>query len=281
MEKKLDNSRAEKLRKWYELEKQIKERMKNIKFKIAVMSGKGGVGKSFVTANLAIALSLRGFKVGVLDADIHGPSIPRLLGVHTKGLTADEKGIKPAISNHGIKIISIDFLLPSGESPVVWRGPLKTAAIRQFLGQVDWGELDFLLIDLPPGTGDEPLTIAQSIPDMTAVIMVTIPSELSQDVVKKAITFARAVKVPLLGIIENMSYFTCPKCGERHYIFGKGGGESLSKATGVTMLGSIPLDPEASEMADKGLSFLTEMKESEIAKEFNKIVDKVLEKIKA
>ena len=183
----------------------IKDKMSQIKHKIAIISGKGGVGKTLVTINLASSLARDGKKVGVLDADLTGPCVPKMLGLKGARLQAGPDGIGPAEGPEGIKTVSMDFLLPSDESPVVWRGPLKMGAIRQFLGEVNWGPLDYLLVDLPPGTGDESLSILQLLPEMDGVVIVTIPSEVSQAVVKKAVTFAREMKIPILGIVENMA----------------------------------------------------------------------------
>jgi len=254
--------------------------MKTIKHKVAVMSGKGGVGKSVVTANLAAALAERGYKIGILDADIHGPSIPKIMGLHGKILEASANGkITPIQADNGVKVVSMDFLLDETQ-PVIWRGPLKAAAIRQFLSDVDWGELDLLLIDLPPGTGDEPLSILQFIPDIDGVIIITIPSEVSQVVVKKAVTFAQRLNAPILGIIENMSGLICPKCGARIDVFSTGGGEKIAKEFSISFLGRIPLDPMISKAADMGKSFLQLFPESETSKSFMKISEKIRELLK-
>src|SRR4030042_5463476 len=194
-----------------EEQKELKDRMGKIKHKIAIISGKGGGGKSTVTVNLATAFALQGKRVGVLDADIHGPSVPRLLGLEGKEVKASPIGAFPVEGPLGMKVMSIDFFL-SEESPAIWRGPLKMRAIKQFLSEVVWGELDYLFIDLPPGTGDEPLSIAQLLPEMDGVVIVTIPSEVSQIVVKKSAFFARQLAMPIAGIVENMSGFVCHHC---------------------------------------------------------------------
>ncbi len=252
-------------------------RLENIKHKIAILSGKGGVGKSIVTTNLAIALAWKGRPnlVGVLDADITGPSIPKMLGVRGQRLNAGPPGIFPVLGPLGIKVVSMDFLLPSDETPVIWRGPLKSAAIRQFLSEVVWGELEFLLVDLPPGTGDEALSILQLIPEIDGVIIVTIPSEVSQLVVKKAITFVRELKAPVIGVIENMSEFVCPKCGYVANIFGSGGGEKISRELGVPFLGKIPIDARIAKTSDDGLPFIVTHHDSPPAKSFMEIVEKI------
>jgi ATP-binding protein involved in chromosome partitioning len=263
----------------YEEERQLKIRMSAVKHKIAVISGKGGVGKSVVTVNLAIALAWHGHphSVGVLDADIHGPCIPKMLGIRGRQLSIGPSGIFPALGPLGLKVVSMDFLLPSDDTPVIWRGPLKTGAIRQFLSEVAWGELDFLLIDLPPGTGDEPLSIMQLIPGMDGVVIVTIPSEVSQIVVRKAVTFARQFNVPVFGIIENMSGFVCPKCGNEINVFKVGGGQKMAEELKVPFLGRIPLDPKICEDSDRGAPFIVEHPDSPAAKAFMKIVEKIEE----
>ncbi len=196
-------------------QKLIEEKMANVKHKIAIISGKGGVGKTLVTVNLAAALAAKGRKgkVGILDADLTGPCVPKMLGLKGHKMELGPAGIMPARGSEDIAVVSMDFLLPGGDSPVIWRGPLKMGAIRQFLGEVAWGDLNYLLIDLPPGTGDESLSVLQLLPELDGVIIVTIPSEVSQAVVKKAVTFARQMNVPILGIVENMSGLVCPHCG--------------------------------------------------------------------
>lgn len=256
-------------------ERLLKIRMEKIRHKVAVISGKGGVGKSTVTVNLAIAFAMNGYRVGILDADIHGPSIPKMLGLSGNRLEVGPPGVFPAIGPFGIRVVSIDFLLPNEESPVIWRGPLKMAAIRQFLSDIVWGELDLLLIDLPPGTGDEPLSIAQLLPDMDGVIIVTIPSEVSQLVVKKAVNFARTLGLPIIGIIENMSGFLCPNCGARIDIFQSGGGERMAKEMSVPFLGRIPIDPRVCEDSDRGKPFIVECKNSPSSKAFMEIFKKI------
>lgn len=259
-----------------QLEK-IEERMKNIKYKVAILSGKGGVGKSTITANLAVALASRGRPnlIGVLDADITGPSIPKILGVRGGHLNAGPAGIFPVFGPLGIKVVSMDFLLPSDETPVIWRGPLKSVAIRQFLSDVVWGELEYLLIDLPPGTGDEALSIMQFIPKVSGVIIITIPSEVSQLVVKKAVTFTHELKAPIVGIIENMSGFVCPNCGSIINIFKVGGGEKIAEELKVPFLGKIPLDPRICETSDDGIPFIVKHPNTPASKSFMDIVEKI------
>jgi ATP-binding protein involved in chromosome partitioning len=251
--------------------------MSRIKHKIAVISGKGGVGKSTVAANLAMAFALHGYKdnVGILDVDIHGPCIPKLLGLKGKKFQISPIGALPVTGPEGIKVVSMDFLIQSQETPIIWRGPLKMQAIRQFLSDFMWGELDFLFIDAPPGTGDESLSVMQLIPEMDGTIIVTIPSEVSEDVVKKAVSFSRQMGIPVIGIVENMSGFTCPKCGEKINILGAGGGKRIAEELDVPFLGQIPIDPKICEEADKGVSFLAENANSASAKAFEEIVKNV------
>ncbi len=261
-----------------EEQQQLKERMGKIKHKIAIISGKGGVGKSTVTVNLAAAFALQGKRVGVLDADIHGPSVPRLLGLEGKQVKASPVGAFPIEGPLGMKIMSIDFFLNEA-SPTIWRGPLKMRAIKQFLTEVVWGELDYLFIDLPPGTGDEPLSVAQLLPDMDGVVIVTMPSQLSSSIVKKAVTFAEHLKMQTIGVVENMSGFVCLHCGKKTEIFGSGGGERMAQQVGVPFLGSIPIDPEVGVDTDKGTPFVLAHKNSAASKAFMQIVAKVQEYI--
>ena len=257
-----------------EEQQKMKDEMGKIKHKIAVISGKGGVGKSTVTVNLAVAFAQKGNKVGILDADIHGPSVPRLLGLEGQLVKTGPPGAFPVDGPLGIKVMSIDFFLPE-QAPTIWRGPLKMRAIRQFLTDIVWGELDFLFIDLPPGTGDEPLSIAQLLPEMDGVVIVTMPTGLSSSVVKKAITFAERLNMPIIGVIENMSGFICPHCGKKTEIFQSGGGKKMAEEVGVPFLGSIPIDPKVSAESDKGQPFIIANKNSAATKAFMQIVEEV------
>jgi len=257
----------------------IKQRMSRVKHKIAIISGKGGVGKSLVTVNLAAALAGEK-KVAILDSDLTGPCVPKMLGIKGSKLEVGPAGIGPATGPMGIKVVSMDFLLPSDDSPVIWRGPLKMSAIRQFLGEVNWGNLDYLLVDLPPGTGDESLSIMQLLPDMDGVVIVTIPSEVSQSVVKKAVTFARKMEVPIFGLVENMSGMVCPHCGELIEVFGGDGGARVAEEMNVELLGSIPMDPRVSTDSDEGTPFIVRHPDSPAAKAFEKIVEKIKKKVK-
>ena len=260
-----------------EEQRKLKARTSKIRHKIAVISGKGGVGKSTVTVNLAMAFAMHGYaySVGILDADITGPCVPKIIGLHGQRLQAGPAGAFPAMGSLGIKVVSMDFLLPSDETPVIWRGPLKMKAISQFLSEIAWGELEFLFIDLPPGTGDEPLSIMQLIPEMDGVVIVTIPSEVSQIVVKKAVTFSRQLNIPVIGIIENMSGFVCPKCGAEIEIFKVGGGKKIAEDLKVPFLGKVPIDPEICEDSDRGTPFITEHMDSPATKAFMEIVKKI------
>jgi Mrp family chromosome partitioning ATPase len=244
-----------------------------IKHKIIIASGKGGVGKSTISVNLARALQLKGFRVGILDADITGPDIPKLLGIEEQKLTQGSDGINPADAD-GIRAASMALILSSRDSPVVWRGPMKMAAIKQFIQDVNWGFLDFLLIDLPPGTSDEPLSVLQLIPELAGAIIVTTPQDVSLLDSRKAVNMVKGMKIPVLGIVENMSGFKCPHCQEIINIFSTGGGLEMAEEMDVPFLGSIPIDPEVCSMGDRGMTFV---KSKTLAGErFSQIVDKLL-----
>jgi Mrp family chromosome partitioning ATPase len=222
----------------------------SIKHTIAVMSGKGGVGKSTVTALVAAQLAKKLKSVGILDADITGPSIPKLFGIKEQPASLPT-GIVPPKSRLGIRIMSLNLLLPHEDDPVVWRGPLIASAVKQFWTDVIWGDLDYLVVDLPPGTGDAPLTVLQSLP-LDGLIVVSSPQELAVMVVKKAVKMAEMLNVPILGLIENMSYLTCPKCGEKIEVFGPSRAEKLALEKGIRFLGSLPIDPKLAELGDRG-----------------------------
>ncbi|HVP17000.1 MAG TPA: Mrp/NBP35 family ATP-binding protein [candidate division Zixibacteria bacterium] len=258
-------------------EQKLRAKMSRVRHKIAVISGKGGVGKSTVAVNLAVAFAMHGHadRIGILDADIHGPTVPRMLGLTGQRLQVGPPGAFPASGTLGIKVVSMDFLMPDENAAVIWRGPLKMTAIRQFLSEIVWGDLDILLIDLPPGTGDEPLSIAQLLPEMDGVIIVTIPSKVSQVVVKKSVTFARQLGMPIIGVIENMSGFICPDCGKKSDIFESGGGQKISEELNIAFLGSIPIDQRICEDADRGEPFIVEHPDSAASKSFMEIVRKI------
>lgn len=253
------------------------ENIKNIDNVLVVMSGKGGVGKSTVAANLAVELSTRGYQVGLVDADMHGPDIPQMLGlVDDKPVMNDDKKIVPVSYSNNLRVISIEYFLPSRDTPVIWRGALKHKMIEQFVKDIAWGKLDFLIFDLPPGTGDEPLSIVQLLPKITGFVIVGTPQEVAMIDVKKAINFAKQLKAPVVGLIENMSGFVCPHCGEVTYIFKKGSGEKVSKEFGVNFLGSIPMEPSVVEDGDDGTPMILSHPESNSAKSFRSIVDGIL-----
>ena len=230
----------------------LAERMAKVKHKILVLSGKGGVGKSTVAANLALHLALNGRRVGLLDVDIHGPSIPRLFGVGGTSTFMVGDSMMPVEISETLKIMSIAFCLADGDTAVIWRGPMKIGVIRQFLADVEWGELDYLVVDCPPGTGDEPLSAAQMLSDADGAVVVTTPQDVSVDDVRRSIGFCRKLDLAVLGVVENMSGFVCPKCGEVTDIFGAGGGEAMAENMGVPFLGRIPLDPAVREACDTG-----------------------------
>jgi len=260
-----------------EVRSRIEARMGKIGHKILILSGKGGVGKSVVTANLALALAeMRGEgRIGILDGDLTGPSIPKILKARGQRLSAGPPGIFPAKGPLGIKIVSMDYLLPDDETPVIWRGPMKARAIMEFLSEVVWGELDYLLVDLPPGTGDEALTMAQSIPKIDGAIIVTIPTELSKLIVGKAVSFCRRLELPILGVIENMSWLSCPSCGARIEIFPGKGGVEIAEEMGLKLLGRIPLDPDISRASDLGEPYVIKYPDRLGAREFLKIAKEI------
>ncbi|MCK4652189.1 MAG: Mrp/NBP35 family ATP-binding protein [Methanosarcinales archaeon] len=256
----------------------LKERMANVKHKILVMSGKGGVGKTTVAINLALTLATKGYEVGVMDADIHGPNVPKMLGIEDLRPDVAEDGILPVLVPPRLKVMSLAFLLESKDTPVVWRGPLKMGAIKQFISDVFWGNLDYLIVDLPPGTGDEPLSVAQLIPDIDGAIIVTTPQDVALLDSRKSVSFARAIGMPIIGIIENMSGFKCPNCGEVIDLFKIGGGEHSAADMDVPFLGRIPIEPKIVESGDSGIPFVLEH-ESEAADAFEAIVDRVKEMV--
>lgn len=248
--------------------------LKKIKQKFIIMSGKGGVGKTSTSVNLAIALSNKGFQVGLMDVDLHGPDVPRMLGMNGMlDLSKNHKLLPMKYSDH-LSAVSIESLTPNKDDAIIWRGPIKYSAIKQFIGDVDWGELDFLLIDSPPGTGDEPLTVAQTIKDAKAII-VTTPQEVSLADVRKSINFCKTVKMELFGLIENMSGFICPHCNKTIDLFGTGGGEKTALETGIEFLGKIPFDQNVVSCGDAGLSLIDKYSDSPVAMAFNGIADKM------
>ena len=223
----------------------------NIKHVIGVVSGKGGVGKSLVTASLANALAKTGASVGILDADITGPSIPKMYGLTGPADALDENQILPELTANGIKVMSLNLIMPDPEQAVVWRGPIIAGVVKQFWTDVVWGELDYLLVDMPPGTGDVPLTVFQSLP-VDGIFIVTSPQDLVRMIVAKAVNMAKLMNIPVLGVIENYSYLKCPDCGRRIDVFGKSRVEEVAKETGIPLAGQIPIDPEYAQMSDEG-----------------------------
>ena len=265
----------ERRKKLEEEQKKVKEAMSHVKHKIAVFSGKGGVGKTTVAVNLAYELSIQNNDTGLLDADMHGPNVPKMLGIEDAKVYGDENGILPIAINEHLKVISLAFMLEK-DMPVIWRGPLKTAAIRQFLGEVKWGELDYLIADLPPGTGDEVLSIAQMIPGAEAII-VTTPQDVALLDSRRAVNFARKLGMNVLGIIENMSGFRCPYCGKEINLFKIGGGEKAAKELQVDFLGRIPIDEKIVINGDEGKPFV--INDSDASKAFKEIVEKIKKKM--
>lgn len=257
-------------------ERKLKERMAQIRHVVVVLSGKGGVGKSTVAANLAVALEARGFQVGLLDADMHGPSVPKILNIESISLYSDGENIVPARLGDGLHVMSIGFLTQKRDEAVIWRGPLKMNVLRQLLADVEWGSLDFLIVDLPPGTGDEPLSICQLIPDATGGIVVTTPQELSIADVRKCIDFCRKLELPVLGVVENMSGFLCPHCGKEVDIFGEGGGEKMAEEMDVPFLGRVPIDPAIVKACDEGEPFIQRFPDSPSSRAFLAAVEPVV-----
>jgi len=249
-------------------QQQIRDRVKQIKHQILVLSGKGGVGKSTVAVNLAISLTLEGKKVGLLDIDIDGPSVPKVLNLEGAILQTDGETLLPVEVSENLKVMSIGFLLPNNDDAVIWRGPRKYHMIKQFLKDVNWGHLDFLIIDSPPGTGDEPLSIVQLLENADGAIIVTTPQEVALSDVRKGISFCRNLNLPVIGVLENMSGFVCPKCGEMTYIFKSGGGEKMAKQMNVPFLGRIPIDPQIVRACDSGRPYVQHYSSSQAAQAF-------------
>lgn len=248
----------------------------DVKHVILVLSGKGGVGKSTVAVNLAYALSNHGRQVGLLDLDIHGPNIPKMLGLEDHQLSSEDNKIIPVRVTGSLQVISMAFLLPEKHSPVVWRGPMKATAIKQFLEDTKWGSLDYLVVDLPPGTGDEALTIAHIAPNLRGAVIVTTPQDVSTLDSTKAITFIEMLKLDVLGVVENMSAMACPHCGEMIELFGAGGGERIAKEHNVPFLGSIPLDPEMRKAGDEGRPFILRRKDSPSWKAIDMVMENLV-----
>ena len=258
-------------------QEQIRQRTRLIRHQVVVLSGKGGVGKSTVAVNLATSLALAGKKVGLLDIDIHGPSIPKTLNLEGKALQVVGDAIVPVRMNENLKVMSIGFMLRDDDDAVIWRGPRKYHMIKQFLKDVDWGSLDFLVIDCPPGTGDEPLSIIQLLECADGALIVTTPQEVALADVRKSISFCRNLNLPILGVVENMSGFVCPNCAERIDIFKSGGGEQMARQMHVRFLGRIPIDPQVVDACDSGKPFIHYHKQTAASTAFEKIAEALLQ----
>ena len=249
----------------------LQSRMCRIQHKIVVLSGKGGVGKSTIAVNLATALKLAGMRVGLLDIDLHGPSVPTMLGLEGERPLGGPDGIEP-VDKDGMKVISIGFLLADKDDAVIWRGPRKMGAIQQFLSDVNWGDLDYLVVDTPPGTGDEQLSLCQLVDGLEGAVVVTTPQKVAAADVRKSINFCKELKLPVLGVVENMSGFVCPKCGELTDLFCSGGGSKTAEDMKVPFLGKIPLDPQIAHACDDGKAFITEFSKSPTAECMSDII---------
>jgi Mrp family chromosome partitioning ATPase len=252
----------------------VKASLQKIKHKFMIMSGKGGVGKTSTSVNLAMALAKKGFKVGIMDVDMHGPDIPRMLGLEGMLDLNENKKLSPMRYSENLSAVSIESLTQNKDDAIIWRGPIKYSAIRQFIADVEWGDIDYLIIDSPPGTGDEPLTIAQVISDAKAII-VTTPQEVALADVRKSINFCKTVKMEIFGLIENMSGFACPHCGELVDLFGSGGGEKTAAAMGVNFLGKVPFDQNVVACGDAGISYQEKYADSPVTKVFEDITERM------
>lgn len=239
----------------YEARMRLAERVSRIRHKVLVLSGKGGVGKSTVAANLAVFLALNGRRVGLLDVDIHGPSIPKLMGLESHSAHVEDGCMVPAEAATNLRVMSIGFMLKDRDTALIWRGPMKIGVIQQLLRDTEWGDLDFLVVDCPPGTGDEPLSVAQFLGDADGAVIVTTPQAVAVSDVRKSIVFCRKIGLPVLGVVENMSGFVCPHCGQTSDIFKRGGGEEMCQDMKVPFLGRIPLDPQVVQAGDSGEPF--------------------------
>ena len=257
-------------------ERTLRDRMAKIDYKLLVLSGKGGVGKSTVAANLAVALARAGKRVGLLDIDVHGPSIPRMMGLETGQVQGTNEAILPVKVGDNLAVMSTGFLLPDPRQPIIWRGPRKHGVIRQFLKDVAWGQLDYLVVDSPPGTGDEPMSIAQLVGSSAGAVIVTTPQDVAVSDVRRCVTFCSEVSLPVVGIVENMSGLLCPKCGERIDLFKRGGGMALATEMDVPFLGQIPIDPEVVTAGDAGTPLLHDGSQSQATKAFADVVDVIL-----
>ncbi|MDR2846689.1 MAG: Mrp/NBP35 family ATP-binding protein [Candidatus Methanoplasma sp.] len=260
-------------------ETRLHDSLGKIKHVVIVMSGKGGVGKSTVSANLAQTLSMKGYDVGLMDVDITGPNIPKMFRIEDEKLDIQNEKLVPVLVPPSLKVMSMAFLLPDKDSAIMWRGPVKMGAIKQFIEDVEWGNLDYLVVDMPPGTGDEALSIVQLIPKADGVVIVTTPQDVALLDSRKSITFAAQTKLPVLGLVENMSGFICPHCGERIDIFKSGGGEETAKSMNIQFLGRVPLEPGVVASGDSGLPIVISAPESEAARSFSVIIDKLIKTV--
>ncbi len=258
----------------------VTERLSHIHYKLMVMSGKGGVGKSTVTTNLAATLASDGYQVGILDADIHGPNIPRMLGLDLQELVGTGDGLKPVVPFPNLKVVSMALLSKDADEPIVWRGPVKHNLIRQFVADVQWGDLDFLIVDLPPGTGDEPLSVAKIMERVDGAIVVTTPQDVALLDSRKAVTFSRRLKIPVMGIVENMSGLVCPHCSKEIDLFKIGGGEKAAEELAVPFLGRIPIEPDMVEMCDSGKPIVLNRPYSRAKKAFREVTRNLLDGLK-
>lgn len=262
-----------------EEDSKLNESLSKIKHVIIVLSGKGGVGKSTISSNLASALSTKGYDTGVMDIDITGPNIPKMFGIEDEKLDVQEGKLIPIMVPPSLKVMSMAFLLPTKDTPVMWRGPMKMTAIRQFIEDVEWGDLDYLVIDMPPGTGDEALSIMQLIPKPDGAVIVTTPQDVALMDSRKSITFVNEAKIPILGLVENMSGFICPHCDKVTDIFKSGGGEAVAKEFGIQFLGKIPIELSVVESGDAGLPIVLGKPESASAKAFTSMIEKIVKKV--
>lgn len=260
-----------------EQDKKLDGKMDQIKNKIIVLSGKGGVGKSTVSVNLAFSLVMKGYRVGLLDTDLHGPNVGKMLGLEGETLTGADKIINPVETAGNLKVMSMAFSGNHPDDPIIWRGPMKMGVIKQFLADVEWGELDYLIIDSPPGTGDEPLTVCQNIKNLTGAVIVTSPQDVAILDSRKSISFARKLDIPVMGVVENMSGLICPHCGEAVPLFGEGGGEKAADDMSVPFLGKIPLDPAVVSCGDSGRPYIESYKDSPVAQAMDVMVGKIVE----
>ena len=257
----------------------LQESLGKIKHVVIVMSGKGGVGKSTVSSNIAATLSMMGYQTGIMDVDITGPNIPKMFGIEDERLDVVDEKLVPVLVPPSLKVVSMAFLLPSKDDAVVWRGPVKMTAIRQFLEDVTWGDLDYLVVDMPPGTGDEAISIIQLIPKADGMVIVTTPQEVALLDSRKSITFSAQANIPIIGLIENMSGFICPHCGEKTDIFKSGGGMATAKNLNIQFLGAVPIEPKIVISGDSGMPIVIDDPDSVSAKVFKEITEKIIKTV--